>query len=79
MPFDRGRMDDPNPSAFEQFDAAVARRGITVFPDEEFGFQLLALINETGGLIVEKFADWCYDQGFAEGVAEGGLEHEQER
>ena len=58
MPFDRGPMDDPNPgAAVELF---LSDSDMDADEKEQFD-RILPLY------LLERFADWCYDQGFVEG------------
>jgi len=68
MPFDQGRIGDLNPDLLQQFMAQV-----TLTSDEETELAI------TPSEILLKFADWCYDQGVAEGMAEADTFAEQGR
>ncbi|KKM72045.1 hypothetical protein LCGC14_1424460 [marine sediment metagenome] len=75
MPFDPGRMDDPNPDVLEQFaqSVKVTEEDLRRIMD----LDQLRANNQTWDDFILKFADWCFDQGFVEGTAEADMRHEQ--
>ena len=82
MPFDQGRMDDPNPGPTDLFEQAWIDHKVELTDQERLAFvELIDREEKTFGFdtLLSKFADWCYDQGVAEGMAEADTFAEQGR